>query len=128
MLYVKPNTQSKLGTGSRKECLVCVCQWSGGGGFLRLSSDPTPQLKLRSAITNSSVTLTVTGPSLTYAYHFFRRTLFWLPLSVYVYFTNINTRFYFTCANSYISSAVQRVMNKQQVVNKHLHSILLQSF
>lgn len=50
-----------------------VCVSGRGGGFLRLSSDPTPQLKLRSAITNSSVTLTVTGPSLTYAYHFFRR-------------------------------------------------------
>lgn len=96
---------------------VCV-SGRGGGGIPAPIERPHPQLKLRSAITNSSVTLTVTAPSLTYAYHFLgvSRTLFWLSLSIYVYFTNINTRSYFICANSYISSVVQRVMNKQIVV------------
>lgn len=120
MLYAKPNTQSKLGTGSRKECLVCMSAVWGGGDSCAYRATPPTNSNCAQQLQTAQSHLLLQHPLLHMLTTFLgvSRTLFLLSLSVYVYSININTRFYFICANSYISSAVQRVMNKQKVVIK----------
>lgn len=80
---------------------VCVSGWRRGG-FLRLSSDPTPNSNCAQQLQTAQSHLLLQHPLLHMLTTFLgvSRTLFWLSLSVYVYFTNIHTRFYFICANS----------------------------
>lgn len=42
MQNAKPYTQAKLGTGSRKECLVCVSVVRGGGDSCAYRATPPP--------------------------------------------------------------------------------------
>lgn len=88
----------------------------GGGDSCAYRATPPPNSNCAQQLQTAQSHLLLQDPLLHTLTTFLgvSRTLFWLSLSVDVYFTNINTRFYFICAKSYISSAAQRVMNKQK--------------